>query len=347
MSRNHQEEHEFLGAKVVYASSSMRDLLARVRQVASCDAAVLVTGESGAGKEAIARAVHYYSRRNEGPWVDINCAALPEHLVESELFGYEKGAFSGADRSKPGLFELASTGTLLLDEIGDIDAKLQVKLLRVLDWREFYRLGGVKKIKVDVRVVASTNSDLRRAVEEGRFRKDLYYRLAQIRLEVPPLRERPEDILALLKMFCQEYQVTGQISPAAIECLLGYSWPGNVRELRSLVIGFLGLTAGREVTPDDLPAEIHEARQLCASSEDSLQHLFEATANGGAPANIGGTGLLDQAERALIDSVLKRTDGHQEKAAAILGISSRTLRRKLQGREGGELGPSRQCFEGV
>lgn len=322
-----EERHEFLGARMVYASPAMRSLHDQIRQIAPCEAAVLVTGESGAGKEAVARALHHYSRRSAGPWVDINCGALPEHLVESELFGHEKGAFSGADRSKPGLLELASGGTLLLDEIGEIDPKLQVKLLRVLDWGEFYRLGGVKKVKVDVRIIASTNSDLRRAIEQGRFRQDLYYRLAQVRLEVPPLRARPDDIRSLLRLFCEQYGVAQPLSAAAMLLLMGHPWPGNVRELRNLVIGFLRLPAGAEIRPEDLPEEIRPRHAVADDSAASLQKLLEATTGGVAPEG----GLLDRTERALIESILKKTSGHQERAAEILGISSRTLRRKLQG----------------
>lgn len=329
-----EEIYDFLGARVVYASASMKELHARVRQIAPCDAAVLVTGESGAGKEAVARAIHYYSLRKDRPWVDINCAALPEHLVESELFGYEKGAFSGADRAKPGLFELASSGTLLLDEIGDIDPKLQVKLLRVLDWGEFFRLGGVRKIKVDVRVIASTNSDLKQAVEAGRFRQDLYYRLAQVRLEVPPLRSRPEDIHALVRMFCAQFSISHAFSQAALDLMLAYPWPGNVRELRSLVIGLLGLPAGVEIRPEHLPPEIRSLQKAAEESSSSLQRLMEATQSPSAVDGAAGAGLLERTERALIESILKRTNGHQEKAAEILGISSRTLRGKLQGFSG-------------
>jgi len=327
----HEELYEFLGARMVYASGAMRNLHSRVREIAAWDAAVLITGESGAGKEAIARAVHHYSGRSQRPFVDINCAALPEHLVESELFGYERGAFSGADRAKPGLFELASTGTLLLDEIGDIDAKLQVKLLRVLDWGEFYRLGGVKKVKVDVRVIASTNTDLRRAVEQGRFRQDLYYRLAQVRLEVPPLRHRPEDVAALLRMFCEQFRVHNSVNPAAMDRLLHYSWPGNVRELRSLVIGLLGLPPGVEIQPEHLPAEVRSQGPPARDMAASLHQLAAATQSPlvSVPTDTPGVGLLERTEHALIRSILRETNGHQERAAEILGISSRTLRRKL------------------
>src|ERR1700678_331701 len=189
--------HEFIGTPALFASQAMRVLLAQVEKVAATDATVLITGESDCGKEVIARAVHHYSRRNSKSWVDVNCAALPENLLESELFGYEKGAFSGADSAKPGLFEMADHGTLLLDEIGDLDRRMQVKLLRVLDGASYYRVGGVKKVSTDVRLVAATNQDLKLAVQEGRFRSDLFHRLSQIPISVPPLRDRRDDIVPL------------------------------------------------------------------------------------------------------------------------------------------------------
>ena len=188
-------------------------LLATVERVARSQRTVLITGESGAGKELIARAVHHYSMRSHKPWVDLSCAALPEHLIESELFGYEKGAFSGADSSKPGLFEMAHQGTIFLDEIGELDLKMQVKLLRVLDAVAYYRLGGTKKVAVDVRVVAATNQELEDAVAEGRFRSDLYHRLSQITLQVPPLRDRIEDILRWRGIFLRS-TIRGCTSPS-------------------------------------------------------------------------------------------------------------------------------------
>src|SRR5271165_6733840 len=189
----------YLGMPAVVSSAAMRQLLELAERIAQTNAAVLITGESGCGKELIARAVHHYSLRCAKPWVDVSCAALPEHLVESELFGYERGAFSGADSAKPGLFELAHQGTIFLDEIGELDPRMQVKLLRVLDGVPYYRLGGVKKVSVDVRVVAATNQDLERGVADGRFRNDLYHRLSQFTLRVPPLRDRIEDIAPLAR----------------------------------------------------------------------------------------------------------------------------------------------------
>src|SRR4051812_16057545 len=200
-----QETQLFLGMEAVIASQPMRSLMATVERAARSHASVLITGESGSGKELIARALHHYSQRSHKPWVDLSCAALPEHLLESELFGYEKGAFSGADVAKPGLFEMAHQGTIFLDEIGELDPKMQVKLLRVLDGVPYYRLGGVRKVSVDVRIVAATNRDLETAVGAGEFRQDLYHRLNQISLCVPPLRERAEDIAPLARYFLSQH----------------------------------------------------------------------------------------------------------------------------------------------
>src|SRR6266581_1498172 len=196
--------HTFLGMTAVIRSKAMLELLSVAERVGRTSAAVLITGETGSGKELIARAVHHYSLRHSKPWVDVNCAALPEHLMESELFGYEKGAFSGADSTKQGLFELANTGTLFLDEIGELDHKMQVKLLRVLDGTPYYRLGGVRKISVDVRIVSATNVNLEEAVRTGKFRSDLYHRISQIHLKVPPLRERPDDVAVLAELFIRQ-----------------------------------------------------------------------------------------------------------------------------------------------
>ena len=200
------------GVQAIFCSESMKRLLQMVERVAHHNAAVLIIGETGSGKELIARAVHHHSLRCDQPWIDVNCGALPEHLVESELFGYEKGAFSGADTSKPGFFELAHKGTLFLDEVGELEQKLQVKLLRVLDGTPYYRLGGTKKVTVDVRLVAATNQELERTVREGRFRGDLYHRLSQFQLRVPPLRERREDIPLLAEYFLKATHPTARLS---------------------------------------------------------------------------------------------------------------------------------------
>jgi DNA-binding NtrC family response regulator len=301
--------HEFIGTPAIFASQAMRVLLAQVEKVAATDATVLITGESGCGKEVIARAVHHYSRRNSKSWVDVNCAALPENLLESELFGYEKGAFSGADSAKPGLFEMADHGTLLLDEIGDLDRRMQVKLLRVLDGASYYRVGGVKKVSTDVRLVAATNQDLGTAVREGRFRSDLYHRLSQIRLLVPPLRERIEDIQPLAEFYLARQNPALRFSSQAIEKLTAYAWPGNVRELRNVVIRSAVFAAGPEIQASELSEEFHER-----SFSNNLQTM----------------GALPDLERSAIARVLDETRGHQQRAAARLGISKRTLQRRIK-----------------
>jgi len=203
----------------------------------------------------VARSIHHYSPRNQKPWVDINCGALPEHLIESELFGHEKGAFSGAESQKPGLFEMADKGTLFLDEIGELDAKMQVKLLRVLDRVPYYRLGGHKKISVDVRVLAATNQDLPKLIREGRFRADLYHRLSQVKLQVPPLRDRPEDAIALAEFFLGQQGPSLYLSADAEERILEYAWPGNVRELRNAIVGAAVMLNGNELRAADLVIE--------------------------------------------------------------------------------------------
>jgi len=292
----------------IIASEPMRGLLSLVERVARSNATVLITGESGAGKELVARAVHHYSMRSHKPWVDLSCAALPEHLLESELFGYDKGAFSGADAPKPGLFELAHQGTIFLDEIGELDPKMQVKLLRVLDGVAYYRLGGVRKISVDVRVVAATNQDLESAVAEGRFRGDLYHRLSQITLTVPALRSRMEDIAPLARYFLAQQDPQMRFSDAALAVLTRHSWPGNIRELRNVVTKAAILAQSSVIVPEDLPLGV---------AQSSL--------NGHA-----NTTSLDGMERRMILEALEATGGHQQMAAARLGISRRTLSRKLK-----------------
>jgi len=307
----------YLGMQAIFSSPAMQELLGLVERIAQTNAAVLITGESGSGKELIARAVHHYSLRCSRPWVDVSCAALPEHLVESELFGYEKGAFSGADSPKPGLFELANHGTLFLDEVGELEPRMQVKLLRVLDGVAYYRLGGTRKVTVDVRVVAATNQDLERMVEAGQFRGDLYHRLGQISLRVPPLRERREDIVPIAKHFLTQANPRMSFSDDALAALEQYSWPGNVRELRNVITKAAVLARELEIGGDDL---ILKRPRLAT---DTGARLTMPTAN------------LDGMEKTTILRVLAETNGHQQKAAELLGISRRTLSRKLKlyGRE--------------
>lgn len=307
----------YLGMPAVISSPAMRQLIELVERIAQTNAAVLITGESGSGKEVVARAVHHYSLRCSKPWVDVSCAALPEHLVESELFGYERGAFSGADSPKPGLFELAHHGTLFLDEVGELEPRMQVKLLRVLDGVAYYRLGGTRKVTADVRVVAATNQDLETMVETGQFRSDLYHRLGQICLRVPPLRERVEDILPLAEHFLKLTNVDRHFSADAVDALERHRWPGNVRELRNVVTKAAVLAYGEQITAPDLV--LAPSRMVTES----------------VPVSPIPTVNLDGMERSTILRVLAQTNGHQQRAAELLGISRRTLSRKLKlyGRE--------------
>ncbi|MGD0134353.1 MAG: sigma-54 dependent transcriptional regulator [Bryobacteraceae bacterium] len=311
----------------VISSPGMRQLIELAERIAQSNAAVLITGESGSGKELIARAVHHYSLRCAKPWVDVSCAALPEHLVESELFGYEKGAFSGADSPKPGLFELADHGTLFLDEVGELEPRMQVKLLRVLDGVAYYRLGGTRKVTVDVRIVAATNQDLEQMVETGSFRGDLYHRLGQICLRVPPLRERTEDIVPLAEHFLKQTNPRLSFTGEALQILEGHRWPGNVRELRNVVTKAAVLSREIEIGPDDL---LLAPPRPPASA--TTMPVLNATSAGGSSGTLVN---LDGMEKSTILRVLAQTNGHQQKAAELLGISRRTLSRKLKlyGRE--------------
>jgi len=314
---------EIGGTVFVMASPIMHKFMGMVDRVAGHTETVLVVGETGSGKELVARTVHESSHRRNRPLVDINCAALPEHLVESELFGYEKGAFSGADASKPGLFELADKGTLFLDEIGELQTQAQVKLLRVLDGAPYYRLGGHRKITVDVRVVAATNQDLELAVKEGRFRKDLFHRLSQFQLRVPPLRERPEDIPALIDHFVGMWNrdlgrsVKGP-NDRALELLMAYRWPGNVRELRNVIERAILLESEEWILPEHLPVEIVGA---AGGSSAVIETMIR-----------GETGIVTiaAAERMAIEKALEQAQGNKTKAAEWLGISRQTLRTKLK-----------------
>jgi transcriptional regulator with PAS, ATPase and Fis domain len=299
------------GTTAVVCSAVMRQLMAMVERVARQDAAVLIVGETGSGKEMVAKAIHQHSLRCGKAFVDVNCAALPEHLVESELFGYEKGAFSGADATKPGLFELADQGTLLLDEIGELDGKIQAKLLRVLDGIPYYRLGGSRKVAVNVRVIAATNRDLEEDVRAGKFRRDLYHRLTQFQLLVPPLRERREDISAIAEYFLHQHIPAAKFAEDAMQALLRYHWPGNVRELKNVIFkaAMHAKPGTKEIRAVDLPATI------CGLQESSSTVTFQ--------------GNLEDMEKQMILQALTRAGGNQAKAAQQLGISGRTLRRKL------------------
>jgi DNA-binding NtrC family response regulator len=296
--------------ELIVRSASLQRVMKLAEKVARHPAAVLIVGETGTGKEMIARSIHDHSLRCNNPWVDVNCAAIPEHLVESELFGYEKGAFSGADAMKPGFFEMAHKGTLFLDEIGDLDLKVQVKLLRVLDGVPYYRLGGSKKVTVDVRVVAATNHNLQDLVKTGRFRSDLYHRLAQFQLEVPPLRERPEDVLGIAEQVLHQHYPDSRFSQDAVDALLYYGWPGNVRELKNVVFGAV--------------LQAQEAHFEIAASD--LRFPDSVSASRRAPASAD----LNQVEKRAILQALEKNGNNQGRAAEALGISRRTLIRKLK-----------------
>jgi transcriptional regulator with PAS, ATPase and Fis domain len=295
----------------VVRSESLRKILVLAEQVAKHPAAVLIVGETGTGKEMLARSIHKHSLRCNQAWIDVNCAAMPEHLVESELFGYEKGAFSGADTQKPGLFEMANGGTLFLDEVGDLDPKVQVKLLRVLDGVPYFRLGGSKKVSVDVRIVAATNQNLEQLVSTGKFRSDLYHRLAQFKLEIPPLRDRPEDLIGIAEEILHQHWPESRFSGEAIGAMLAYDWPGNIRELRNCIFRavMLAKNPAVEITVADL-------------------RLPQATSLGQSEAT-----LVDERgefERQKVFDALERCGGNQGRAAEFLGISRRTLLRKLK-----------------
>jgi len=304
---------------IVTRSGKMQEVLRMVERVAPTESSVLLLGESGTGKELVARAIHERSPRTERPFVPIHCGALPREVLESELFGHEKGAFTGAVNAKPGLIELADGGTLLLDEIGDMEPDSQVKLLRVLETGMFFRVGGTRPRRVDVRLVAATNRDLAAAMRTGQFREDLFYRINTITVLLPPLRERREDIALLAQHFLETNATYGlkRLSVAALAALDAYDWPGNVRELLHVIERGVILCKDDEITPVDLPPEI--ARPSGASVGPA-----SAVAVPGAPT-------LEAMERQHIVATLRQVGGHRGKAAALLGIDPKTLYRKILG----------------
>ena len=303
---------------IIGGSPAFRRMMTLVEQVASSSATVLILGESGSGKEGVAKAIHQGSTRNAGPFVPVNCASLPETLLESELFGYERGAFTGAAGRKEGRFELADGGTLFLDEIGDLSPVTQPKILRVLQEGEFERLGGTRTIRVDVRIVAATNQDLSQMVKEKRFREDLFYRLNVITIHVPPLRDRREDIPVLAQHFLRIYAAKNNrrldgLTDEAIKRLEGYGWPGNVRELENVIERGVVLARGSQMDVADLPPEIAGATPL---------------PEGVVSVRIGTP--LAEVEQRLLDATLAATGGNKTLAAKLLGIDVRTVARKLE-----------------
>ena len=317
------------GAALLGQSRAMQEVYKTIGKTAARDVTVLITGESGTGKELVARALKTYSRRDRGPFVALNCAAIPEPLLESELFGHERGAFSGATEARPGKFELAHSGTLFLDEIGDMPLVLQSKLLRVLQERELYRLGARAPRLVDVRIIAATNQALEELVQAGRFRQDLYYRLNVVRIKLPPLRERGDDIVLLAKRFLQrqaDTQGPRGFSEDACHALLDYAWPGNVRELENVIAQAVVRARGPVIRAEEL------------ALHDSQLHSAAREADPTGPADVGLDALFEQhagrvsavAEQLLVSKAIELTRHNQVQAARLLGISRNVLRERMK-----------------
>jgi DNA-binding NtrC family response regulator len=301
---------------IIGKSPAMKKIFDVVNQVAPTKASVLITGESGVGKELVADAIHRLSNRKDKPFIKVHCAALSESLLESELFGHERGAFTGALNRKRGRFELAHNGTIFLDEIGEIDQSIQIKILRVLQEKEFERVGGEQTISVDVRIISATNRDLQAAITDGSFREDLFYRLNVVNIHIPPLRERKEDIPLFLAAFIKEFaQENGKpvegIDSKARAMLYAYSWPGNIRELRNCIESAVVMSKGTIITPEDLPPSVKTE-----NGEDDIKIPLGST--------------LSEAEREIIQHTLSSNRGNKSKTAEILGIGRKTLHRKLK-----------------
>jgi DNA-binding NtrC family response regulator len=298
----------------------VRDLIA---QAGPSEATVLILGQSGTGKELVAEGLHRASNRASRPLIKVNCAALPDDLLESELFGYEKGAFTGAVKDKPGRFQLADGGTLFLDEIGEMPGALQAKLLRVLQEKTIEPLGSVKTIKVDTRIIAATNRNLKLEVEAGRFREDLYYRLAVLEIRIPPLCERKEDLPLLVSFLLRKLgnknnKIIRTVTPAFLDALSGYDWPGNVRELENVLERALILSRSDALGPDLLPPQVSGAREAAIDMEPMVSHSMTSPAS------------LEEAEKLAILRALEENGNHRERTADALGISRRTLQYKLK-----------------
>ena len=307
---------------IVGQSEAMRELFDLIEKVSRTDSTVLISGESGTGKELVARAIHYKSPRRSRPLVAVNCAALPEELLESELFGHVRGAFTGAVRDRRGRFELADRGTISLDEVSEMSPALQVKLLRVLQEREFERVGDTRTVRVDIRVIAATNQDLEELVRQGRFREDLYYRLNVIPIHIPPLRERKSDIPLLLLHFLKAFNALrgGRVegfSPEAMNLLMEYDWPGNVRELENLVERLVVLKGEGMVRPEDLPEKIREGELIPSQ-------------RGGEKGTLNLSRAVSEFEKRLIIDALRKANGVKSEAARLLGIKRTTLLEKMK-----------------
>jgi len=324
--------------RLIGTSPAMRRVYDLIEKVAETDVTVLLLGESGTGKELVAREIHERSARRDGPFVAVNCAAVPSELIESELFGHEKGAFTGASQQRKGKFELAHTGTILLDEIGDMSLTTQAKVLRAVETREIERLGGTGCIPVDVRIISATHKDLEAEITAGRFRQDLYYRLRVVTIKLPALRERREDIPVLARAFCARLAATYQskscqVAPDAMTRLMAYSWPGNVRELRNVIERSVVLCDGEELHAEDLPEEIRqepakEGRHTDASAPDDVIVVEYST---------DYREVKRAFERHYLETVLRRADNNVTRAAEMLGLHRQSLQQKLR-----QLGISRQ-----
>jgi two-component system, NtrC family, response regulator AtoC len=294
---------------LVTEDAAMKDLLATLERVAPADLPVLIQGETGTGKELVARAVHRLSPRADQAFVAINCGAVSETLLESELFGHEKGAFTGALQRKPGLFEVADRGVLFLDEVGEIAPSVQIKLLRALESKEFFRVGGTRPVRSDVRLVSATNKDLKHATQTGEFREDLYYRLNGVTLRLPPLRERKDDIALLARHFLDRFAPEKKLSARALQMLQQYTWPGNVRELLMLIQRACVLTASDTIDAEELPLDVRDQNWKSAAVRTGL--------------------TLAEMEKEYIETVLQENEGHRGKTARALGIDPKTLYNKL------------------
>lgn len=309
---------------IIGTSDAMSQIFEIIRKVADTDSTVLILGESGTGKELVARAIHYHSYRHAGPFVPVNCAAIPEDLLESELFGHERGAFTHAIRTRIGRFEQAHGGTIFLDEVGDMSPNLQVKILRVLQDHQFERIGGNRTIKVDIRVIAASNRDLEAMVQAGKFREDLFYRLNVIPIRIPPLRERRSDIPILVNHFIQEFsrkkkKPLFQVSPEAMEMLVNYDWPGNVRELENLIERLVILADGQVIRPQDLPEKLQPSlRRL----EDYVPDI--------PPTGLPLQEIVSNFERQLIIKALNKTGWVKNQAAQLLQLNRTTLIEKIK-----------------
>ena len=303
--------------QIIGESLAMRGLLSLIKKVAPTDSTVLILGESGTGKELVATSVYENCLRKNKPFIKLNCAAIPTELLESELFGHEKGAFTGATKFKPGKFDMANEGTLFLDEIGDMPLNLQSKILRAIQEKEFYRVGGSNTIKVDVRFIASTNQNLEKLVQEGKFREDLYYRLNVFTLHLPPLRERKEDLPLLVDHILQNLSKKVEISSVALQMIMAYTWPGNIRELKNVIESAAVIAEDGFIEPAQLPG------QITAAFNTDAKEVF-------LPVNLPLDERINEIEKSMIIEALRKTGGVQVRATELLGINQRSLWHRIK-----------------